>query len=400
MTATALTLSQSADETQAFMPIMRIEQAVTRYNALVDFCRQVLKPELDFGTIPGTNKPTLLKPGAEKLNTFFGYTSRTDILERTEDWTGEYHNNEPFFYYLVKCQIWRGDLLVAEGIGSCNSWEKKYRYVNVYPNKATAADKAKGKLISKPGKGGQTYDLYVLANPNIADIVNTLQKMAEKRAYVDATLKATNASDMYTQDLEDLPQFAQTKDEEVIEAEYVKPVSVYSPLPIPPAPVSAYSPPPVPTEAEKATQKACDAARQGFWLCASRFGILPTALDDAQCDAWLSTLLAHPIPVEFTAATWKTLGSGMRAYGRMASANADMLEPAFILRYVQRTWKEVGSLLQMSNGMWQGVIGMIEEEEEQRTASDALAVPELLMILDTTGDASTPVELQTPGAFK
>lgn len=154
-----------------------------------------------------------------------------------------------------------------------------------------------------------------------------------------------------------------------------------------PAPVSA---PPELTEAEKAAQTES----RRFWSIAAKFGILPTALDDAQCDAWLTTLLAHPIPAEFTAATWKTLGSGMRAYGKMAAADVAMLEPAFILAYVQRTWKEVGSLLQMSNGMWQGVIGMIEEETAEKAHLKECAAPLELL------EAPAPVELQTPGAFK
>src|SRR5205085_1753732 len=41
-------------------------------------------------------------------------------------------------------------------------------------------------------------------NPDIADQVNTIQKMAQKRALVAATLLAVNASEFFTQDLEDM----------------------------------------------------------------------------------------------------------------------------------------------------------------------------------------------------
>ncbi|MDR1328620.1 MAG: hypothetical protein LBK23_03380 [Oscillospiraceae bacterium] len=68
---------------------------------------------------------------------------------------------------------------IAYGIGSANSHEKKYRY---------RKDKSTGELIE---------------NPDPADSVNTLIKMANKRAFVDATLKATGASRMFTQDAED-----------------------------------------------------------------------------------------------------------------------------------------------------------------------------------------------------
>ena len=45
--------------------------------------------------------------------------------------------------------------------------------------------------------------LYRIPNPDAADVVNTIQKMAQKRALVAATLIATSASEFFTQDMED-----------------------------------------------------------------------------------------------------------------------------------------------------------------------------------------------------
>jgi len=45
--------------------------------------------------------------------------------------------------------------------------------------------------------------LYRIPNPDVADAVNTIQKMAQKRALVAATLIATSASEFFTQDMED-----------------------------------------------------------------------------------------------------------------------------------------------------------------------------------------------------
>ena len=42
-----------------------------------------------------------------------------------------------------------------------------------------------------------------IENEDIADVYNTVLKMAKKRALVDATLTATAASDIFTQDVED-----------------------------------------------------------------------------------------------------------------------------------------------------------------------------------------------------
>ncbi|HYO62838.1 MAG TPA: hypothetical protein VER08_04195, partial [Pyrinomonadaceae bacterium] len=102
-----------------FMPAMSIEVAVERYSAVTEFIGRVLRRDVDYGRIPGTDKLTLLKPGAEKLTTFFGLSTRFQLLERIEDWTGDAYGGEPFFYYLYRCQLSRGDLLIAEADGSC-----------------------------------------------------------------------------------------------------------------------------------------------------------------------------------------------------------------------------------------------------------------------------------------
>ena len=76
------------------MPAMSIELAVERYNTITEFVSRVLRKDVDYGVIPGTEKRTLLKPGAEKLTTFFGLSTRFQLLERIEDWTGERHGGE------------------------------------------------------------------------------------------------------------------------------------------------------------------------------------------------------------------------------------------------------------------------------------------------------------------
>jgi hypothetical protein len=217
-------VSLAAVERSRFMPAMSIELAVERYGAVTEFVSRVLRRDVDYGVIPGTEKRTLLKPGAEKLTTFFGLSTRFQLLERIEDWTGEAHGGEPFFYYLYRCQLYRGDLLIAEGDGSCNSRETKYRWreaQRVCPACAQAAiikgrEEYGGGYVCFRKRGGcgakfrdgdeqiasqQTGRVF---NPDIADQINTIQKMAQKRSLVGSVLLAVNASEFFTQDLEDL----------------------------------------------------------------------------------------------------------------------------------------------------------------------------------------------------
>lgn len=233
-------------------PVVNVPSALARYSSFKEFVSKVLEKGRDYGEIPGTNKPTLLKPGAEKLGAFFGLRPIFALQESVNDWTGKDHGNEPFFFREYKCQLYRNGELVGEGIGSCNSWEKKYRYrwmneleIPAYVDKSGleykdgsisefsfAVEKAEtsgkygkpasywqqfqdaiangtAKRIQKKAKD-KTYDaweiggkLYAVPNRDVADQVNTIDKMAQKRAFVAAILIATNASDYFTQDMED-----------------------------------------------------------------------------------------------------------------------------------------------------------------------------------------------------
>ena len=224
----------AVSERSQFMPALSIELAVERYNAVTEFVSRVLRKDVDYGVIPGTEKRTLLKPGAEKLTTFFGLSTRFQLVERIEDWSGESFGGEPFFYYLYRCQLHRGPVLMAEADGSCNSREQKYRWreaQRVCPECGQAAiikgrEEYGGGFICFRKKGGcgakfNDRDERITAqqtgrvfNAEIADQVNTMQKMAQKRSLVAAVLLAVNASEFFTQDVEDMaiPTTAVVKD--------------------------------------------------------------------------------------------------------------------------------------------------------------------------------------------
>ena len=214
-----------AVERSRFMPAMTIESAVERYQQVTEFVSRVLRKDVDYGVIPGTEKLTLLKPGAEKLTTFFGLSTRFQLLERVEDWTGGSHGGEPFFYYLYRCQLYRGDALIAEADASCNSRETKYRWreaKRVCPACGVAAiikgreewgggwvcHRKQGGCGAKYADGDQSIEGQQTGrvfNADIADQVNTIQKIGQKRSLVAAVLIAVNASEFFTQDIEDFP---------------------------------------------------------------------------------------------------------------------------------------------------------------------------------------------------
>src|SRR6185369_712874 len=227
------------------MPVMSIQQAAERHNMLVEYTKSVMVKDQDFGVIPGVAKPCLYKAGAEKLLSLFGFSPSFSLIQRTEDWIGVDHGGEPFFYYFYKCQLLRGGGILGEGDGSCNSWEKKYRYRNGdrkcpqcgKPTIIVGKQEYGGGFICFSKKGGcgakfgskdpliTGQDTGQVPNPDIAEQVNTLQKMAQKRALVAAVLIACNASAFYTQDVEDMQTIEVTPTEtrdEVVERRIVE----------------------------------------------------------------------------------------------------------------------------------------------------------------------------------
>ncbi|HEY7184342.1 MAG TPA: hypothetical protein VIC84_23100 [Blastocatellia bacterium] len=224
MSSEALAVVRHEDAAQALMPVLKVGQAVERHQGIVSFVKTLMRPDVDFGKIPGTDKPTLLKPGAEKLTTFFGLSKRFHLAEKVEDWSGVDHGGEPFFYYVYRCALYNGDLLIAESDGSCNSFESKYRWrkgERVCPACGVAAiikgrEEYGGGWVCFGKKGGcgakfpdgspeiESQQVGRVPNPDVCDLVNTIQKMAQKRSFIAATLLAVNASEFFTQDVEDL----------------------------------------------------------------------------------------------------------------------------------------------------------------------------------------------------
>ena len=142
--------------------IKSVESTTRKINEFQTIVRKNLKKDKDYGIIPGCEKPTLLKPGAEKILMLMGLQSTYEILDSTRDW------KEGFFQYQVKCTLERNGTVITQGLGCCNSREKKYKNQDPY------------------------------------SIDNTILKMAKKRSQIDAVLTVASLSEIFTQDVEDL----------------------------------------------------------------------------------------------------------------------------------------------------------------------------------------------------
>lgn len=192
--------------------MMSLSELKLRANMVGQLKRELMVDKVHFGTIPGCgDKPTLLKNGAELLCMAFRLASGThaDIND-----LGNGHRE-----YTVTTTLTSGGELVATGIGSCSTMESKYRYrgselentgkpvPKEYWNKKDPSTLGGKGFTAKKDENGRWMIFKKgdkkLENPDIADVYNTVLKMASKRSLIDAVLKATGGSCEFTQDLED-----------------------------------------------------------------------------------------------------------------------------------------------------------------------------------------------------
>ena len=104
--------------------MMPVQDMIIRFQLVLDAQKQVMKEGLtrDYGIIPGTSKPTLLKPGAEKLCAMFRLAPEFSI--QTIALEGEHRE------VIATCALRHGPtgVIAATAHGSASTKESKYRW--------------------------------------------------------------------------------------------------------------------------------------------------------------------------------------------------------------------------------------------------------------------------------
>jgi hypothetical protein len=171
-------------------PIAAPQDVIRAQEEVRALVADALQEGRDYGTIPGTNKPSLLKAGAERVSLAFGcYFGAPEIIEKEIDhdrensytrswWESGTKREAPaisygLYRYVVRVPVIHRETgaVVGMGIGACSTMESKY--------------------VSRP-----------------RDCENTALKMAHKRAIVGGALVTFGLSDQFTQDVEDIPREA------------------------------------------------------------------------------------------------------------------------------------------------------------------------------------------------
>jgi len=177
---------------------MTVDQLGNRRNKILAVMKSVMREGVDYGIIPGVNRPSLLKPGAEKLCATFMLVPTITVEDLS---VGDERR------YRVKVSLNHAPtgICAGEGIGEASSSEDKYKWrKTICRAEFEATDPERKREAWKKEKGTPVLIQQVRTNPE--DIANTILKMSKKRGLVDATLTATAASDIFTQDVEDIPK--------------------------------------------------------------------------------------------------------------------------------------------------------------------------------------------------
>lgn len=159
-------------------PIAAVQVQLEMQRELEGVLRSLLKKGVDYGTTPGTKTPSLYKSGAERICLAFGAHAEFECIEKDVDhssirkwqkrkregstWNVETGEAQGFYRFVYRCFIKlnsTGAVLATED-GACSTAESKY--------------------CDRP-----------------TECENTVLKMAQKRAFVGAVLRAFGLSNRF-----------------------------------------------------------------------------------------------------------------------------------------------------------------------------------------------------------
>jgi hypothetical protein len=165
----------------------------------------VMKDGTHYGLVPGCgDKPTLLKAGAEKLMMTFRLAADPEVEDLSENGVRRYR-------ILTKITNQSTGLFLGTGVGECSSDEEKYAWKAAVNQEEYDATDPSNRRLKYKYQGEPVRQVRM----HPADVANTILKMAKKRSLVDAILTVTAASDIFTQDIEDMPEGTVRQDKPV-----------------------------------------------------------------------------------------------------------------------------------------------------------------------------------------
>lgn len=176
-----------------------VSKAINNSQTLIEVVNEVLKEGNDYGVIPGTKVKTLFQGGASVLARTFGIKVDYELVDKEVD------KDDKFYQWTYKATAYAGNNKLGEATATANTREQKF-YANFWDTK-----------LDKPKLGKSVYD-----------ILNTVQQMSQKRAFVRVIRLVLGITSAFTQDYE--PQA--TKEEQLGVYSYIYELERYLPIDI------------------------------------------------------------------------------------------------------------------------------------------------------------------------
>lgn len=201
MTTTALaTTDQATGLATIDRGYLGSADVLARVTRILEVQKSVMREGVHYGTIPGTPKPTLLKPGAEKLLMTFQIAAVTASIDDLST------SDEVRYRVRVQGVSQATGAVLGESVGECSSNEEKYRWRKpVCKQEFDETPPDQKREVWKKKYNSSDFQKVQQVRTSPADVANTILQMATKRGLIPMTRVVLACSDIFDQDLEDMP---------------------------------------------------------------------------------------------------------------------------------------------------------------------------------------------------
>jgi len=208
---TPAVIHPSATAPAILRPEMPIDELLAYQNQMSEMITRALEKDRDFGVIPGTKKPTLLKPGAERIAMAFGVYPEYSVSESTVN--HDFENAATVWENASEKKPANWEELKAAGKGRNRKdddgtwhWQTPSTVIvkGLYTYRVRTILRKRGTDAIVGTGEGECSSLESKYQNRPRDMQNTILKMAQKRAFVAAVLNTFALSDRFTQDVEDM----------------------------------------------------------------------------------------------------------------------------------------------------------------------------------------------------
>lgn len=199
-----------------------VKAIIAGTNRMMQLQKDLLREDVDYGVIPGTAKPTLLQPGAERLAMFHRLIPEHIVARTVTPVPGHPERID----IDATCRLHLGSIdgpVLQTSHATCSTYEDRYRWRTLERTCPTCQKPAIIKGNPKYGGGWVCWKKKDGCGANFPDdygpitsqtvgkveneepwaLLNTITQIAQKRAFVAGVRHALGITDLFTEEIEE-----------------------------------------------------------------------------------------------------------------------------------------------------------------------------------------------------